>query len=45
MTPAPAPVQRDTTTDTRPAYYCQNPNCAGVATYPSTCCGMPMVTR
>ena len=31
--------------ETRPTYYCQNPLCAGTATYAATCCGTQMVTR
>jgi hypothetical protein len=45
MANATATVQTDTSADTRPAYYCQNPRCAGTATFQSTCCGMQMVTR
>ena len=26
----------------RALYYCQNPSCAGQATYAATCCGQPM---
>ena len=36
--------ETNTTEETRKAYYCQNPKCAGQATYPSTCCGMTMVS-
>jgi hypothetical protein len=45
MANANVTVQTGTSADTRPAYYCQNPRCAGTATYAGTCCGMPMVTR
>lgn len=46
MTTDTAPVQAVTPAGAeRGGYYCQNPNCAGVSTYPSTCCGLPMVAR
>jgi hypothetical protein len=45
MANANSPVQTDAAADTRPAYYCQNPRCAGTATFAGTCCGKPMVTR
>ena len=40
-----APAAAEAAQDTRPAYYCQNPRCAGTPTFPSFCHGMPMVTR